>query len=100
MVDTDDIRRTTTDRRQTTPQVWHKLPTGELKNMTLHVAVVLFYLCLLAILIQRYYERNKLLCLNYAKSLKTEITRKHKKVEILHDFKAVLKIIFYLICFL
>ena len=31
MVDTDDTRRTTDDGRQTTPRVWHKLPTGELK---------------------------------------------------------------------
>ena len=29
MVDTDDTRRTTDDRRRTTPWVWHKLPTGE-----------------------------------------------------------------------
>ena len=34
MVDTDDTRRTTNDGRGTTPRVWHKLPTGELKNMT------------------------------------------------------------------
>ena len=32
MVDTDDTRRTTDDGRRTTPRVWHKLPTGELKN--------------------------------------------------------------------
>ena len=32
MVDTDDTRRTTYDGRRTTPWVWHKLPTGELKN--------------------------------------------------------------------
>ena len=32
MVDTDDTRRTTDDRRRTTPWVWHKLPTGELKT--------------------------------------------------------------------
>ena len=31
MMDTGDTRRTTHDGRQTTPQVWHKLPTGELK---------------------------------------------------------------------
>ena len=31
MVDTDDKRRTTDDERLTTPWVWHKLPTGELK---------------------------------------------------------------------
>ena len=33
MVDTDDTRRTTDDEhgRRTTPRVWHKLPTGELK---------------------------------------------------------------------
>ena len=31
MVDTDDTRRTVDDRRLTTPGVWHKLPTGELK---------------------------------------------------------------------
>ena len=31
MVDTDDTRRTTYDGRRTTPWVWHKLPTGELK---------------------------------------------------------------------
>ena len=31
MVDTDDTRRTTDDGRRTTPRVWHKLPTGELK---------------------------------------------------------------------
>ena len=33
MVDTDDTRRTIHDGRRTTPGVWHKLPTGELKNM-------------------------------------------------------------------
>ena len=32
MVDTDDTRRTMDDVRRTTPWVWHKLPTGELKN--------------------------------------------------------------------
>ena len=32
MVDTDKTRHTTDDGRQTTPWVWHKLPTGELKN--------------------------------------------------------------------
>ena len=32
MVDTDDTRRTTDDGRRTTPRVWHKLPTGELKR--------------------------------------------------------------------
>ena len=32
MVDTDDTRHTTDDERRTTPRVWHKLPTGELKN--------------------------------------------------------------------
>ena len=32
MVDTDDTRRTTDDGKRTTPRVWHKLPTGELKN--------------------------------------------------------------------
>ena len=31
MVDTDDTRRTMDDVRRTTPWVWHKLPTGELK---------------------------------------------------------------------
>ena len=31
MVDTDDTRQTTNDGRRTTPRVWHKLPTGELK---------------------------------------------------------------------
>ena len=31
MVDTDDTRRTMNDGRRTTPRVWHKLPTGELK---------------------------------------------------------------------
>ena len=35
MVDTDDTRRTTDDGRRTTPRVWHKLPTGELKSDTL-----------------------------------------------------------------
>ena len=33
MVDTDDTRRTTDDGRRTTPWVWHKLPTGELKRV-------------------------------------------------------------------
>ena len=32
MVDTDDTRRTMDDGRQTMPWVWHKLPTGELKQ--------------------------------------------------------------------
>ena len=31
MVDTDDTRRMTDDGRRTTPRIWHKLPTGELK---------------------------------------------------------------------
>ena len=31
MVDTDNTRRTTDDKRRTMPRVWHKLPTGELK---------------------------------------------------------------------
>ena len=35
MVDTDDTRRTIHDGRRTTPRVWHKLPTGELKNLCL-----------------------------------------------------------------
>ena len=34
MVDTDDTRRTIDDRRWTTPGVWHKLPTGELKMLS------------------------------------------------------------------
>ena len=33
---TDDGRRTTDDGRRTTPRVWHKLPTGELKNWYLN----------------------------------------------------------------
>ena len=33
MVDTDDTRHTTDDGRHTMPGVWHKLPTGELKNL-------------------------------------------------------------------
>ena len=33
MVDTDDTLRTTDDERWTTLQVWHKLPTGELKKL-------------------------------------------------------------------
>ena len=32
MVDTDDVRRTADDGRRTTPRVWHKFPTGELKT--------------------------------------------------------------------
>ena len=35
MVDTDDTRRTIHDGRRTTPRVWHKLPTGELKIVRL-----------------------------------------------------------------
>ena len=31
MVDTDDTRQAMDDLRWTTPGVWHKLPTGELK---------------------------------------------------------------------
>ena len=34
MVDTDDTRRTIHDGRRTTPRVWHKLPTSELKTRT------------------------------------------------------------------
>ena len=30
---TDDGRRTMNDRRWTTPRIWHKLPTGELKKV-------------------------------------------------------------------
>ena len=33
MVDTDDTRRTMDYGRQTTPGVWHELPTGELKKI-------------------------------------------------------------------
>ena len=42
MVDTDDTRRTTYDGRRTTPGVWHKLPTGELKKENLVEAAVHF----------------------------------------------------------
>ena len=31
MVDTDDTQHTTADEHRTMPQVWHKLPSGELK---------------------------------------------------------------------
>ena len=37
MVDTDDTRRTTDDGRRTTPRVWHKLPTGELKKHEMNI---------------------------------------------------------------
>ena len=43
MVDTDDTRRTTNDGRRTTPRVWHKLPTGELK-INLYLAFF-FWMC-------------------------------------------------------
>ena len=39
MVDTDDTRRTTYDGRRTTPRVWHKLPTGELKKEFANISV-------------------------------------------------------------
>ena len=39
MVDTDERRRTTNDGRWTTPRVWHKLPTGELKIDTMFVDI-------------------------------------------------------------
>ena len=39
MVDTDDTRRTTDVGRRTTPWVWHKLPTGELKNTRLEIKI-------------------------------------------------------------
>ena len=39
MVDTDDTRRTIHAGRRTTPRVWHKLPTGELKN-TLNILIM------------------------------------------------------------
>ena len=43
MVDTDDTRRTSDDGRRTTPRVWHKLPTGELKSdVIIHVKSCLF----------------------------------------------------------
>ena len=32
MVDTDDTGQTMDNGRRTTPGVWHKLPTGELKS--------------------------------------------------------------------
>ena len=47
MVDTDDTRRTMDDGRRTTPGVWHKLPTGELKNYYYHIylsILSLFYI--------------------------------------------------------
>ena len=40
MVDTDDTRRTIHDGRRTTPGVWHKLPTGELKIQTGFIKLV------------------------------------------------------------
>ena len=36
MVDTDDTRRTMDAGRRTTPRIWHKLPTGELKKRRIH----------------------------------------------------------------
>ena len=36
MVDTDDTRRTMDAGRRTTPRVWHKLPTGELKSLKMN----------------------------------------------------------------
>ena len=44
MVDTDDTRRTTDDGRRTTPRVWHKLPTGELKTVANKVSDKLQYM--------------------------------------------------------
>ena len=32
MVDTDNTQHTTDDDRRTSPRVWHKLPTGELRK--------------------------------------------------------------------
>ena len=40
MVDTDDTQRTTDDGRQTTPRVWHKLPTGELKILKHTICII------------------------------------------------------------
>ena len=37
MVDTDDTRGTTNYRHRTTPRVWHKLPTGELKTCIYYI---------------------------------------------------------------
>ena len=42
MVDTDDTRRTMDDGRRTTPWVWHKLPTGELKIITHRLTMAQF----------------------------------------------------------
>ena len=53
MVDTDDTRRTPDAGRRTTPWVWHKLPTGELKikKKTLH-KMIDTYTCILKSLIK------------------------------------------------
>ena len=50
MVDTDDTRQKSDDRRRTMPDVWHKLFNGELKNAcTVIGCVIIFvntkYLC-------------------------------------------------------
>ena len=42
MVDTGDTRRTIHDGRRTTPGVWHKLSTGELK-IDLFIYVTAFF---------------------------------------------------------
>ena len=39
MADTDDTRRTIDDGRPTTPGVWHKLPTGELKILFMFIRI-------------------------------------------------------------
>ena len=47
MVGTDDTQRTTDNERQTTPRVWHKLLTGELKIIYYDMfMVVTLCLCL------------------------------------------------------
>ena len=71
MVDTDDTRRTTGDSRRTTddgrrttPGVWHKLPTGELKNIPKSVVFekkifkVLHSICYVQIVFGYYFANN------------------------------------------
>ena len=53
MVDTDDTRRTIHDGRQTTPRVWHKLPTGELKKLHIIISIAFTILYGLSDLMQK-----------------------------------------------
>ena len=58
MVDTDDTRRTTDEGHRTTPRVWHKLPTGELKMAAINCIDFHYMTCILNKIFQNSFYLN------------------------------------------